>query len=1319
MSGNKGATKLPLVIMEPGLDDEKSGPTHHSEKRVYWLVAAGCVCLLLILAGILAPVLVLQHVDEVARQARIANETNIAEYWSSVFRQSVVDAMSVAFSVEGFVLAQLRSIPPLHGTVSERVHDQYFDKFESLVEMLNSSMDDISKVILAPGGVLYQVVPNITLDSDSTASSPDDLYFDFLVQNYSGGLTPMETVERGVYAVLGPSKVYQDPSEVNRPWEWVIDVRQPVFNVTNNDDHDDSNFWGFVYVVLSVNSMLESKEFDRHMRENKMDYLVFSDLPTGVLNVSSSLDNYSTPEEYVMFINSSTTRSVLPLRLHLSLSVHAKGYTLYSTKANMVIICCCAVFGSILLFAIAAIIILHCTREYDGRRYAAKSAPFAVLTLGACHGADLWDLAPDQMVDVNDKLNKLLTKQMVANHAYQITQLHANTVSFTLRTVDAAVRMAFGVIEDLQTHPIDEPLIRLLGDDGQLLMSYAIHWCTDAQVSVDQVANCLRYSGPDVMYSGRMWVFAAPNTVTLSAPAKDVLSLNPTTHVIVKFNSVFLRGVAARQDLFTVRDLNSRRQEEAVKGADEHIRQAHTEAARRAELLSADSNVATGGPFDHSSLILHTQRRHRHHHFYEGGGVQLMSGLSSPSEAALHASTSDSSGDSTSSASCDPFGMRGGGGGGGGGGGDGTTNSVSATTSAAASERCTPMPIPNPLRPCCTDYIMSNLAGGGGGDRADGSDSHASTSTSDPSANEPPKVTEDGRYFIPRHRRRRHRSRQNSRGSNTHHPSPPHHTDVPLHGKTVAVDQLDRPNVGEEGTIELALLATEHAAKQTDVVVSAAANAAGRVQATEMSSSSFSSFAAEAAASSNYKATLQQQQQQQQLRVLPIQHTDSHDPLSMQSNATPTSTSSTSARAESTPSVSWSASSAGGGSSGYGGGGGGDRGNGLTSVNGVLVRLVPRKRKKAKAITHIDVPRMTPPPPAPASLTGFVMPDRLQTAVTHVDGTAAPTSVPAMAIHVPPMGQNGSGAVLPAPMVVMTATTAAAAAAVGSDGGGAGINAAAGNCVRTPSAGAEVCSGLSSPPPPMALTVAGHATVSSAVFTPPLAPAASPSPPPRPPVATVNVSGAASGEALPPSSVPTAQASVSPGGGTVAASVSGNSASGGSGEVGGGGGGAVVLHPTHAIGIGALMASPSHSGAAYNDDGPLGDRLAVSSSGAQYVAAAVAAAEANDVQLSVAFQLLHPSIPVWLNTTLRTAYESHAFDVDFSYDSVRVIVYFFFTGFKLLFKPLAAQERANIYGRLVTAFGIPRQNTLEHLAARCTIRLLQQLKEEKALMWSK
>ncbi|CCW69542.1 unnamed protein product [Phytomonas sp. Hart1] len=101
---------------------------------------------------------------------------------------------------------------------------------------------------------------------------------------------------------------------------------------------------------------------------------------------------------------------------------------------------------------------------------------------------------------------------------------------------------------------------------------------------------------------------------------------------------------------------------------------------------------------------------------------------------------------------------------------------------------------------------------------------------------------------------------------------------------------------------------------------------------------------------------------------------------------------------------------------------------------------------------------------------------------------------------------------------------------------------------------------------------------------------------------------------------------------------------------------------------------------------------------------------------AVSTLLLHPSIPAWQDANLRTAFEKQAVTVKLQFERVRLIMYYFFSCYKLLFRRLATPERINIFRRLVTVFGVPENDILENLAARCVIRHIKQHEEARALL---
>nr|CCC95797.1 unnamed protein product [Trypanosoma congolense IL3000] len=99
--------------------------------------------------------------------------------------------------------------------------------------------------------------------------------------------------------------------------------------------------------------------------------------------------------------------------------------------------------------------------------------------------------------------------------------------------------------------------------------------------------------------------------------------------------------------------------------------------------------------------------------------------------------------------------------------------------------------------------------------------------------------------------------------------------------------------------------------------------------------------------------------------------------------------------------------------------------------------------------------------------------------------------------------------------------------------------------------------------------------------------------------------------------------------------------------------------------------------------------------------------------------LMRPWVPHALDTHLCVLFEQYSLLLDFSYESVRNVIYYFYIAYKELFTPLAGPERTNLFNRFVTAFGVPHQNILESLAVRCALRYIQHLDGVRTMLWHK
>ncbi|KAG5486016.1 hypothetical protein LSCM4_06722 [Leishmania orientalis] len=577
-------------------EDEQNNKRHAKRFRVYLIILAVWIALLLMLITILTPMLVLQHQDNLLEQMHRDEERFLARSYATQFRDAILGAISAAYGLEGYVMGVMKSLPKLNETPAMRMKGQYFPKFYSYSELLGTASPHVSLFATAPGGVVLQVNP---YEEEPELKGWDLLNTSGYGVNHTDPAgqqreNPFTTIQSGKLALTGPYKssglpMVNEASSLDETSDlWWVDLRQPIYNATSTASISNSTFWGFAIVIFSVDGLMRLRNFTETMESEGMAYLVYtmngnSSSSCTIIAASAMFNGQtdcSTPSMQ-RFIHEATTRDVLKEKLSWRISLKSIKRVEQLTNRVRDTIVLSSVMGVLFLFAFSVYVIVRCTRVYDGTVHAPKMAPFAMLTIGPCRGEELWDLASDQMVDVTERLAHVLARQMVRYRAYQIQQVHPLTTSYVTRSVAAAVQMAFSTIEELHSSPIDDPLRRLLGDEGSLLVSYAVHWCTDAAVRVEAIGGGFRYEGPDVVYGGRMWVFAGPNVVTVSPAALPSAACMP--HVKSRlFDSVFLRGVTTRQDLYVVTDTTNHRLREAEAFAIDQMRR-----ARQAQLQYA------------------------------------------------------------------------------------------------------------------------------------------------------------------------------------------------------------------------------------------------------------------------------------------------------------------------------------------------------------------------------------------------------------------------------------------------------------------------------------------------------------------------------------------------------------------------------------------------------------------------------------------------------------------------------------------------------------------------------------------------------------
>ncbi|KAG5511013.1 hypothetical protein GH5_07214 [Leishmania sp. Ghana 2012 LV757] len=491
-------------------------PPLRVQTQLYTGIVAFVLCLLLIFVGIFSPLVVLRNLDKRYERAIRPFEYNLANAAVTPFRLAMVEAYGISQALEGYVLSRLEKLPDLAAPPMERIRGQNFPNFDLIGTALLHNLSMIPMAALLPGGVYAFISPAKAATYGRDTLDPHDN-----AQNYEP--TPMETILLGNAVYVGP---FRSSSEILLG-HWGLAVRRPIFNRTTYLVSDISTFWGFAVTLVNISGILDTNPFDftelMRGKYGDVDYLLsVEEKSSGNITVIATSLKQPTQTQLAEFIRLGTSIDVAPNH-PFAVTIRGRRYGANLSPANVLAVVSTVLAGLLVAFAAVIAAMLWCTRVYDGTVHAPKMAPFAMLTIGPCRGEELWDLAAKQMAEMTEQLDQVLARQMERHGAYQIQQVHPLTTSYVTRSVAAAVQMAFSTIEELQRHPIDGPLRAVLGNGGPLRLAYAVHWCTDAAVRVESLEGTYRYEGPDVVFGGRMWAFAAPSVVTASEAVAQAL----------------------------------------------------------------------------------------------------------------------------------------------------------------------------------------------------------------------------------------------------------------------------------------------------------------------------------------------------------------------------------------------------------------------------------------------------------------------------------------------------------------------------------------------------------------------------------------------------------------------------------------------------------------------------------------------------------------------------------------------------------------------------------------------------------------------------
>lgn len=510
------------------------------------------VCLGVLVICIAGPLVFLWVGDTRRAENSKRSGTAVLHQAQVLFLDPMQKGHYVMDALRGYVVGTMEHLPPQQGTSAERLEGQVFDRFTVIASYL-LTYPNISVFVqwmaLAPSGIVAFVHP------------PDQLRDIWLMDQLAPGCygcsfhpTPWETIELGRAVVV--ASFFLDN-------EWMIQMRSPIYMQREDSVNNLSNFWGFAAVGINVLAALKHVEMAELLFKAGMKFTLYvhNDQKNCDQVLLSSLPPETSAEEFESFISHAPTVGELFPHTNLFVAMDLEVSHQYFTGSSISVIIAAGVFAALLFFGIASVIILHCTQEYDARPYAPKKAPFAVLTIGLRWGDGLWEAASEELTLVASRFERVLDAAMRAHHAYPMAQLQLYTSSYTTRSVDAAARMAFAVIKELQRHPIDGLLRKRLHAEPPMALHCAIHWCRDATVMISPATKSFRYEGPDVMDAGRMWLYSAPNTVTLSSLARAHTMYSSGDVSIIPYHPMGLpndsESDSSLMKLFTIADPDS------------------------------------------------------------------------------------------------------------------------------------------------------------------------------------------------------------------------------------------------------------------------------------------------------------------------------------------------------------------------------------------------------------------------------------------------------------------------------------------------------------------------------------------------------------------------------------------------------------------------------------------------------------------------------------------------------------------------------------------------------------------------------------------
>lgn len=465
---------------------------------------------LVIASAIVLPFVIAGNIKE---ESSYNGEIAFLKWAEFAMTDGLYQSRPIMRGVSGYVYGFPLLIPPYNGTVSERIEGQHFPNFDFAAEHFRSEsyheFIQKSHLFLAPGGVVNQIFP----------FSQRLLYQDLLSEFYLMNFPPIFNAS---YDSFETKLAYDD---LTREWKLLQAVS------IYNSSFPDSVFWGLAGTEISFSDFLVEIKFFEMAEQSGMDFLlcIQSKNSNKIIPVVCSDDvEYLEAEGFLPFIVSAQTIEFRQGQ-NIVFELFVKAKKRWNNEILLPWGLCMSFLLLMGVFSFFLFVLLNAadrSREnYMDYHLAPQTPPFAMLIIGPKRGEDAWN-------SCGEELRVALERERCHFEAYQTPQIHPNTATYILGSVDMAVQMAFAVMREVLQKSEHTDVVTLFGEEGNFIITCAVHWCVTAEVFRNPTEEFVQYSGPDISYCTHLYLTeAVGNAVTLSYTAKDKISCVPPSDI--------------------------------------------------------------------------------------------------------------------------------------------------------------------------------------------------------------------------------------------------------------------------------------------------------------------------------------------------------------------------------------------------------------------------------------------------------------------------------------------------------------------------------------------------------------------------------------------------------------------------------------------------------------------------------------------------------------------------------------------------------------------------------------------------------------------